>query len=112
MAMYRNSFKELQVDRIDYLLLHGVGMGGGMKEFEARYIDNGILDFLLSEREAGRIRNLGFSYHGDIAVFDRLLADTTATGGISCRSSSTTSTGATPRRSTRATPTPNTSTAN
>lgn len=28
MAMYRNSFKELQVDRIDYLLLHGVGMGG------------------------------------------------------------------------------------
>ena len=75
MAMYRNSFKELQVDRIDYLLLHGVGMGGGMKEFEARYIDNGILDFLLSEREAGRIRNLGFSYHGDIAVFDRLLAE-------------------------------------
>ena len=74
MAMYRNSFKELQVDRIDYLLLHGVGMGGGMKEFEARYIDNGILDFLLSEREAGRIRNLGFSYHGDIAVFARLLA--------------------------------------
>jgi len=28
-------------------------MGGGMKEFEARYIDNGILDFLLSEREEG-----------------------------------------------------------
>ncbi|MCM1029034.1 MAG: aldo/keto reductase [Pseudoflavonifractor sp.] len=74
--MYRNSFKELRTDYIDYLLLHGVGMGeDGMKEFEARYIDNGILDFLLEERRAGRIRNLGFSYHGDIAVFDRLLAD-------------------------------------
>lgn len=74
LAMYRNSFRELQVDYIDYMLLHGVGMGGGMEEFEARYIRNGMLDFLLAEREAGRIRNLGFSYHGDIRVFDRLLA--------------------------------------
>ena len=73
-AMYRNSFKELQVDYLDYLLLHGVGMGGGMEEFENRYIKNGILDFLLEERQAGRIRNLGFSYHGDIRVFDYLLS--------------------------------------
>ena len=70
MAMYHNSLKELQVDYIDYMLLHGVGMGNGMDEFEKRYIDNGILDFLVAEREAGRIRNLGFSYHGDIKVFD------------------------------------------
>lgn len=73
-AMYRNSFRELQVDYIDYLLLHGVGMGGGMEEFEARYMNNGILDFLLDERRAGRIRHLGFSYHGDIRVFDYLLS--------------------------------------
>lgn len=73
-AMYRNSMKELQVDYIDYLLLHGVGMGSGLEEFNARYIDNGVLDFLLEEREAGRIRNLGFSYHGDVAVFDYLLS--------------------------------------
>lgn len=74
LAMYRNSFKELQVDYIDYLLLHGVGMGNGMKDFNARYIDNGVLDFLLAEREAGHIRNLGFSYHGDVKVFDYLLS--------------------------------------
>ena len=73
LAMYRNSFRELQVDYIDYLLLHGVGMGNGMADFEARYIDNGVLDYLLQEREAGRIRNLGFSYHGDVKVFDYLL---------------------------------------
>ncbi|MBO4964871.1 MAG: aldo/keto reductase [Muribaculaceae bacterium] len=74
--MYRNSLKELQTDYIDYMLLHGVGMGDdGMDEFNKRYIDNGILDFLISEREAGRIRNLGFSYHGDIRVFDYLLAN-------------------------------------
>lgn len=74
-AMYRNSMKELQVDYIDYYLLHGIGMGDGMEEFENRYINNGMLDFLLEERRAGRIRNLGFSYHGDIRVFDRLLAE-------------------------------------
>ncbi len=72
-AMYHNSMKELQVDYIDYLLLHGIGMGG-MEEFENRYIRNGVLEFLLEERKAGRIRNLGFSYHGDVAVFDYLLS--------------------------------------
>lgn len=73
-AMYRNSMKELQVDYIDYMLLHAVGMGGGMEEYENRYVKNGMLDFLLAERKAGRIRNLGFSYHGDIEVFDYLLS--------------------------------------
>ena len=71
--MYHNSMKELQVDYIDYYLLHGIGMGG-MDALNGRYIDNGILDYLVKEREAGRIRNLGFSYHGDIAVFDHLLS--------------------------------------
>ena len=70
--MYRNSMKELQVDYIDYYLLHAVG--GGMDEFEKRYRENGIMDFLLAEREAGRIRNLGFSFHGYKNVFDEVLA--------------------------------------
>ena len=75
MAMYKNSFKELQTDYIDYYLLHAIGMGDGMNDFNHRYIENGMLDFLLAEREAGRIKNLGFSYHGDIEVFDYLLAN-------------------------------------
>jgi hypothetical protein len=70
--MYLNSMKELQVDYIDYYLLHAVG--GGMDEFNGRYVDNGMLDFLLKEREAGRIRNLGFSFHGYQNVFDEVLA--------------------------------------
>lgn len=74
LAMYHNSFKELQVDYIDYLLLHGIGMGrDAMKEFNQRYVDNGVLEYLLEERKAGRIRNLGFSYHGDVRVYDYLL---------------------------------------
>ena len=70
--MYHNSMKELQVDYIDYYLLHAVG--GSMEEFNGRYVDNGMLDYLMKEREAGRIRNLGFSFHGKKAVFDEVLA--------------------------------------
>ncbi len=72
-AMYKNSFKELQVNYIDYMLLHGIGMGG-MSAYNGRYVDNGMLDFLKEEQKAGRIRNLGFSYHGDVKVFDYLLS--------------------------------------
>lgn len=72
-AMYKNSMKELRVDYIDYYLLHGIG-GGGMEALNKRYIDNGMLDYLMEERKAGRIRNLGFSYHGDIEVYDYLLS--------------------------------------
>ena len=73
MAMYKRSFEELQVDYIDYYLLHSLG-GGGMNNFRRRYIDNGMLDFLMEERKAGRIRRLGFSFHGSQEVFDELLA--------------------------------------
>ena len=71
--MYYNSMKALKVDYIDYYLLHSIG-SGGMEEFDRRYGKNGALDFLLEERAAGRIRNLGFSFHGDIRVFDYLLS--------------------------------------
>ena len=70
--MYEKSFSDLRVDYIDYYLLHSVG-GGGIDTLKARFLDNGLLEFLLKEREAGRIRHLGFSYHGDVSVFDFLL---------------------------------------
>ena len=44
-----------------------------MKTFKARYIDNGMLDYLIEERKAGHIRNLGFSFHGTVDVFDYVL---------------------------------------
>lgn len=72
--MFNNSLKDLQVDYVDYLLLHSVGQGDdGVEMFNQRYMDNGLLDWLVEQKEAGKIRNLGFSYHGDIAVFDNLL---------------------------------------
>lgn len=45
-----------------------------MDDLRKRLYDNGVLDFLLKERKAGRIRNLGWSFHGDVKVFDYLLS--------------------------------------
>ena len=70
--MYHQSFQRLKTDHIDYYLLHSIG-GGGVETLKDRFINNGLLDFLLKEREAGRIRHLGFSYHGDVSAFDWLL---------------------------------------
>ena len=70
--MYHNSFHQLGTDYIDYYLLHGVGMGG-FEQFQKRYIDNGMIDYLAGARRSGRIRNLGFSFHGDYKAFQWLM---------------------------------------
>ena len=73
MLMYRKSFENMETDYFDYYLLHSIG-NGGTKMFEERYFDNRMADFLMKEREAGRIRNLGFSFHGTQETFDYALS--------------------------------------
>ena len=74
--MYEQSFVELGVEYIDYYLLHSFGGvdEDGTSNFDKRFVDNGILDFLLEEREKGRIRNLGWSFHGLQSEFDKVVA--------------------------------------
>ena len=67
--MYRDSFEQLKTDYFDYYLLHSIGRGG-KEAFEQRYVQNGMMDFLRAEKAAGRIRNLGFSFHGAKHEFD------------------------------------------
>ncbi len=71
LKMYRDSFEQLQTDYFDYYLLHNIGRS--MEQFYNRYVNNGLLDFVKAEREAGRIRNLGFSFHGIREMFDHFL---------------------------------------
>lgn len=81
--MFRESLERLQTDYVDFYMLHCVGLPmrgregetiDAMAAFKARFEENGILDFLLEQREKGIIRNLGFSYHGDVKVFDYALS--------------------------------------
>ena len=69
--MYQKSKENFQTDYIDYYLLHSIGDGNG---FRQRFVDNGMMEYLLEERKAGRIRNLGFSFHGTPEGFDELMA--------------------------------------
>jgi predicted aldo/keto reductase-like oxidoreductase len=75
--MFNNSLKELQTDYIDYYLLHSIGGEDddhtSMELFNARFIDNGLLEWLQQQRKEGKIRNLGFSFHGDQEVYDHAL---------------------------------------
>lgn len=70
-AMFENSFKALQVDYFDYYLVHSVG---NYEIFEERYLKNGMMDFLVKAKEEGRIRNLGWSFHGKKEFFDWMLS--------------------------------------
>lgn len=70
--MYRMSLKNFQTDYIDYYLLHSMG---DLNTFRTRFVDNGMMDFLMEERKAGRIRHLGFSFHGTAEGFDELMAE-------------------------------------
>ena len=72
--MYKESFKQLQTDYFDYYLLHSIGRGG-KEAFNQRYIENGLWDFLQGEKAAGRIRNLGFSFHGSQPEFDYFMEE-------------------------------------
>ena len=69
--MYKASLEAFRTDHIDYYLLHSIKDG---ETFRKRFLDNGLLDFLMEERKAGHIRNLGFSFHGNQQGFDELMA--------------------------------------
>ena len=69
--MYHNSLRIFKTDYLDYYLLHGIGT---LNDFNTRFKDTGAMDFLLKEREAGHIKNLGFSFHGNQEGFDQIIA--------------------------------------
>lgn len=68
--MYKKSLENFQTDYLDYYLLHSVS---GEAVFRQRFVDNGMMEYLMEERKAGRIRNLGFSFHGPASGFDEMM---------------------------------------
>ena len=59
--MFETSLKNLQVDYVDFLLRHNLQ---DMNGFNSRFKDNGLFKWLLQQKAAGRIKHLGFSFHG------------------------------------------------
>lgn len=69
--IFNKQLEKCQVDYFDYYLIHNVCE----MNIEA-YLDDekyGTVSYLRKEREAGRIRHLGFSVHGSLEVMKRFL---------------------------------------
>ena len=69
--LFRTQLERCQVDYFDYYLLHSVR---SVASYKRTYEEYGILDFLLEQKATGRIRNLGWSFHGDKEILEYLLA--------------------------------------
>lgn len=68
--IFEDQLKKCRVDYIDFYLCHALG---SKEDFEKVYVNGGALAYLDSEKEAGRIRNLGFSFHGSVEFFEYLM---------------------------------------
>ncbi len=69
-ALFQEQLDNLQVEYFDFYLLHALSSGD---EFDKAYKETGVLDYLKEEKAKGRIRRLGFSFHGNEAAMDYLL---------------------------------------
>ncbi len=69
--IFQTQLKKCQVDYFDYYMLHSLM---SLDAFKRIYEERGVLDFLLEQKKAGKIRNLGWSFHGDKELFEYVLA--------------------------------------
>ncbi len=62
--------ERLQTDRIDFYLLHALNQG-----YWDKYLNYKIFDWAEQKLADGKIGHLGFSFHDDYEVFERILND-------------------------------------
>lgn len=67
-ALFEKQLERLQVDTIDFYLIHALD-----KEKWQKVIDLEVIPFLETMKQAGKIRYLGFSFHDDYETFQNIL---------------------------------------
>jgi len=68
--LFAEQLSRCQVEYFDYYLLHALGDQGS---YDKIYKEYGVLEYLDAEKAAGRIRNLGFSFHGSLEFFEYMM---------------------------------------
>ncbi|MBQ2058306.1 MAG: aldo/keto reductase [Firmicutes bacterium] len=68
--IFERQLEKCQVEYFDFYLLHNVNEGN-VDWFLNK--DFGVVEYLLEQKKAGRIRHLGFSCHGQLDVLERTL---------------------------------------
>lgn len=68
--IFEKQLEKTGMEFFDFYLIHNVCEKNVDEYLDPKF---GIMDYLLKQKEAGRIRHLGFSAHGDIACMTRFL---------------------------------------
>ena len=68
--IFEKQLEKTGMEFFDFYLIHNVCEKNIDEYLDPKF---GIMDYLLKQKEAGRIRHLGFSAHGDIACMTRFL---------------------------------------
>ncbi|MDR3063398.1 MAG: aldo/keto reductase, partial [Methanobrevibacter sp.] len=71
LKIFKTQLKRLQTNYIDYYLIHSLST---FEEWE-KLKEIGIISFVKKEQEAKRIINFGFSYHGNLVNFKKIVDD-------------------------------------
>ncbi len=69
-GFFAGQLERLGVDFLDYYWLHGLGTDS-YRQAE----DWGAFDFIQELKEAGKVKHLGFSFHGDAQLLDQILTE-------------------------------------
>ncbi len=69
-TIFEQQLKKCKVDYFDFYLFHNVCEMNIDAYLDPKY---GIFDYLMKQKENGRIRHLGFSAHGDCSIMKRFL---------------------------------------
>ncbi len=69
MDFYLNEqLKRLETDYIDYYLIHALN-----KSYWNNLTEHGLFDFIESALASGKIKNIGFSFHDEYDVFEKII---------------------------------------
>lgn len=66
--IFKEQLERLQTDYVDFYLLHAMN-----KERWDKMRDLGVVEYLESLKESGKIRYIGFSFHDDYEVFEEMM---------------------------------------
>ncbi|MBQ8249938.1 MAG: aldo/keto reductase [Clostridia bacterium] len=68
--IFEDQIKKCQVDYFDFYLFHNLCEANVDAYLDPKY---GIFDYLMKQKQNGRIRHLGFSTHGSLTTIERFL---------------------------------------
>lgn len=68
--LFEGQLKKCRVDYFDFYMFHSVNFE---ESYNTVYEEAGVADYLFEERKNGRIKKLGFSFHGSVELMKKLL---------------------------------------